>query len=208
MVEDGPWIASSSSHRSSSFPSLGWTWYWSVGFLSYQSLSTLLHSVVIITLRALGLNAFNHPLKFQLSYVFPPPALILLAVSKFLVEHVTSKFRLTILVVPCWREAPWLLTVFNMFEDVPHQCPIIKGSHYRCFCRSGAQGPVIAAFNPLDMCCTDKVSLPESFRWQQGKLKHLQQSLPVVLERMGWLVCSRRCTRHCHFCLLISWFFS
>ena len=36
------------------------------------------------------LNAFNHPWTFQVSYVFPPPALIPLVLSKFLVEHVTS----------------------------------------------------------------------------------------------------------------------
>ena len=37
---------------------------------------------------AWGLNAFNHPWKFQVGYMFPPPALVPLVLSKFLAEHV------------------------------------------------------------------------------------------------------------------------
>ena len=70
---------------------------------------------------ALGLNELNHPWKFQASYVFPPPALIPLVLSIFLVEHVTSQFRLLILVASCWMEGPWLPTVLSMVEDIPHQ---------------------------------------------------------------------------------------
>ena len=61
-----------------------------------------------------------------MSYVFPPPAFIPLVLSKFLLEHVTSQSRLVTLVAPCLIEVPWLATVLNMLEDVPHQCPIIK----------------------------------------------------------------------------------
>ena len=43
-----------------------------------------------LSLGALGLNAFNHPWKFQVSYVFPPPALVPLVLSKFLAEHVNG----------------------------------------------------------------------------------------------------------------------
>ena len=38
---------------------------------------------------ALGLNAFTHPWTFQVSYVFPPLALVPLDLSKFLAEHVS-----------------------------------------------------------------------------------------------------------------------
>ena len=69
----------------------------SVGVLTYHSISVLLH------LGALGLNAFNHPLAHQVSYVFPPPALVPLVLSKFLTECVTGQFRVLILVAPCWR---------------------------------------------------------------------------------------------------------
>ena len=50
---------------------------------------------------ALGLNTFNHPYKLHMSYAFPLPALILLLLSKFLVENVTSHFRLLFMVAPC-----------------------------------------------------------------------------------------------------------
>ena len=86
----------------------------------YFTLETLL------PLGALGLNAFSHPWTFQVSYVFPPPALIPLVLSKFLAEHVSGQLRHLILVAPCWMEAPWLATVLNMLADVPQWCPIIK----------------------------------------------------------------------------------
>ena len=76
-----------------------------------------------LPLGALGLNAFSHLWTFQVSYVFPPPALVL---SMFLTEHVSGQPRHLILVVPCWMEAPWLPTVLNMLANVPHWCPIIK----------------------------------------------------------------------------------
>ena len=72
------------------------------------------------------MNAFSHPWTFQVGYVFPPPALVPLVLSKFLAEHVNSQLRWLILMAPCWMEAPWLPTVLNMLADVPWQCPIIK----------------------------------------------------------------------------------
>ena len=66
---------------------------------------------------ASGLNALNHPWMYQVCYVFPPPALSSLVLSKFLAEYVTGHFRISILVAPCWMEAPWLPTVLNMLED-------------------------------------------------------------------------------------------
>ena len=86
----------------------------------FNTFETLLH------MGALGLNAFNHPWMFQVSYIFPFPALIPLVLSMFLAEHVKGQLRLLILVVPCWMEAPWLPTVLNMLADVPQHCPIIE----------------------------------------------------------------------------------
>ena len=79
-----------------------------------------------LPLGALGLNAFSHPWKFQVSSVFPPPALVPLDLSKFLAEHVNGQLRHLLLVAPCWMEDPWLPTVFNMLVDVPQQCPLLK----------------------------------------------------------------------------------
>ena len=80
----------------------------------------------LLPLGALGLNAFSHPWTFQVSYVFPPLALVPHVLSKFLGEHVNVQLRWLILVAPCWVEASWLPTVLNMLADVPQQCPIIK----------------------------------------------------------------------------------
>ena len=41
-----------------------------------------------IPLRALGLNAFKHPWIFQVSYVFPTPALVPPVLPKFLAEYI------------------------------------------------------------------------------------------------------------------------
>ena len=91
--EVGPRVASSMSHYPSSLPTLGST----LGCICW--LPHILINVNFITLEkmlppgALGLNAFNHPWKFQVSYAFPSTASIPLVLSKFLLEHVTNQFR-------------------------------------------------------------------------------------------------------------------
>ena len=57
---------------------------------------------------------------------FPPPTLVPPVLSMFLAEHVKGQLRLLILMAPCWKEAPWLPTVFNMLRDIPQQCLIVK----------------------------------------------------------------------------------
>ena len=79
-----------------------------------------------IPVGARGLNTFNHSWMFEVSCVFPPPALVPLVLSKCLVEHVKGQVRHLILVTPCWMEAPWLPTVLNMLADIPQPCTIIK----------------------------------------------------------------------------------
>ena len=86
----------------------------------YFTLETLL------PVGALGLNAFSCPWTFQVSYVFSPPALVPLGLSRFLGKHVNGQLRHLILVAPCWMEAPWLPSILNMLDDVPLQCTIIK----------------------------------------------------------------------------------
>ena len=95
------------------------------GIFSFYSMPALFH-LGNSTMGALGLNAFRHPWTFQVSYVFPPPALVPQVLSKILAEHVNGQLRHLILVVSCWMEAPWLPTVLNMLADVPWWCPIIK----------------------------------------------------------------------------------
>ena len=54
----------------------------------YHLMPVLLHLGNTITSGTLGLNAFNHPWTFQVSYLCPPSALFPLVLSKFLAEHV------------------------------------------------------------------------------------------------------------------------
>ena len=127
---------------------------------------------------ALGLNAFSHPWTFQVSYVFPPLALIPLVLSKFLAEHVNGQLRHLILVAPCWVEAPWLLTVLNMLANVPRQCPIVKDLIMDVSvgqALKGLQYLHLTLWQLSDVCYADRGSLPQSVRQWWGQLEHLHQ---------------------------------
>ena len=110
----------SASHSSGSVSTSGSTEDGSVAILIYQSISALTHFGKSITTEAFGLNASNHPRTYQVSSLFPSPALAHVVLSTFMAEHVAGQFRLLILVVPCWTQAAWLPTVLNMLEDVPY----------------------------------------------------------------------------------------
>ena len=86
---------------------------------------------------------------FLVSYVFPPPALVPLLLSKFLAEHVNDQLRNLILVAPCWTEDPWLPTVFKYVGRCSSAVSHHKRSHHGCFGWPGTQGSAISAFNPL-----------------------------------------------------------
>ena len=128
-----------------------------------------------LPLGALELNAFSHPLTFQVSYVFPPPALVPLDLPTFLVEHVNGQLRHLILLVPCWMEALWLPTVLNMLADVPQWCPIIKDLVVDVSvgqALKGLQYLHLTLWQLSDVCYADRGSLPWSVRQWQGQLKH------------------------------------
>ena len=146
-----------------------------------------------LPLGVLGLNAFSHPWTFQVSYVFPPLALVPLVLSKFLAEHVNGQLRHLILVAPCWMEAPWLPTILNMLADVPQQCPIIKDLIVDVLVGQVLKESAISAFNPLaaqHMCAMPTgvlfLGLSGSGR---GNLNIYTKGLPAMLERMDQLVC-------------------
>ena len=128
---------------------------------------TLLHIDTPLLWGALGLNAFNHPWMFQVSYVFPTPALVPLVLSMFLAEHVKGELRLLILVAPCWMEAPWLPIALNILADVPQHCPIIKD-----LVTDVSVGHMLKDLPYLhltiwllrDVCCAGRGSLPQSVR--------------------------------------------
>ena len=121
-----------------------------------------------LPLGAFRLNAFSHPWTFQVSYVFPPLALVPLVLSKFLAEHANSQLRHLILVAPCWMEAPWLPTVLNMLADIPQWCPIIKNLIMDVLlgqALKGLQYLHLTLWQLSDGCYTDRGSLPQSVRW-------------------------------------------
>ena len=148
----------------------------------YYTLESPLH------LGALGLNAFNHPWKFQVGYVFPSPELVPLVLSTFLAEHVKGQLRHLILVVPCWMEAPLLPTVLNMLADVPEQCPIIKDFIMDLLVGQELKGlPYLHLTLWLlsNVCYADRGSLPQSVRQWWGQLKHLCQGSTSNVGRNG-----------------------
>ena len=133
--------------------------------------------------------------------MFSPPALVPLVLSEFLVEHVTGQFRLLILVVPCWMEAPLLSTVLGMLKDIPDQCAIIRNVIMNVSVAWLLKGLQITVFNPFlirDVCCTDKGSLPQSVIQWWGDSSIYNNSSPVMLERMGKLELLRGCPKQCH----------
>ena len=94
-----------------------------VGILMHQLLSAFLHLGNPLPLGTFVLNAFSHPWTCQVSYVFPP-ALVLLFLLMFLAEHLKGKFKILIVVAPCWMEAPWLPTIPHILKDIHDMCPI------------------------------------------------------------------------------------
>ena len=141
-----------------------------------------------LPLGGLGLNAFNNPWMFQVGYVFPPPALVHLVLSKFLAENVKDQLRQLILVASCWMEAPWFPTVLNMLADIPWQCPIIKD-----LIMDVSVGHVVKGVPYLhltlwllsNVCYADRGSLPQSVRQCQGQLEHLHQRSTSSVGRNG-----------------------
>ena len=141
-----------------------------------------------LPLGALGLNAFNHPWTFQISYIFPPPALVPLVLSKFLAEHIKGQLRHLILVAPCWMEAPWLPTVLSMLVDIPQWYPIIKDLVVDVFVGQVLKGlPYLHLTLWLisNVCYADRRSLPQSVRQWWRQLEHLHQRSTSSFGRNG-----------------------
>ena len=80
----------------------------------------------LLPLAAWGFNSVNYSWMFQVTYIFPPPIVIPLFLSKILPEHATGQCRLSILSAPSCIGAYWLPRVLNILEDVPHWCPNLR----------------------------------------------------------------------------------
>ena len=157
-----------------------------------------------LPLGALGLNAFNHPWMFQLSYVFPHPALVPLVLSKFLAEHVKGQPQTFDSDGTKFDGGSMASTVLSMLADALQWCPIIKDLIMGCFGRPCAQGSVISAFNPLaaQRCVLHRQGFSSSVcqavvgaTWASTSKVYHQ----CWKEWACW-VCMRRCTKQCHIC--------
>ena len=65
---------------------------------------------------------------FRLSYVFPPPALVPLVLSKFLTEHVTGQCLRLLILVALMLDGGSLAfqSSHHVSLDIPQQCAVIK----------------------------------------------------------------------------------
>ena len=181
-------MAPYSSGGSGSFSPLGPSRGGPPAIFLFYSMPTLFHFRNPTASGALGLNAFSHPWNFQVSYVFPPLALVPLVLSKFLAEHVSGQLRHLLLVAPCWMEAPWLPTVLNMLAYVPQQCPLVKDLVMDVLvgqALKGLQYLHLTLWLLSDMCYADRGSLPWSVRQWQRQLKHLHQGSTSSAGRSG-----------------------
>ena len=182
-----PRVTSPSLHCLSTFLALGSTRGGSVRNFMYQSVSPLLHFWTSITSRTLGVKYIQPPWQFQVSNVFPPQALIPLVLFTFLAEYVTSWIWLLILVPPWWMEAPWLLTVLNILENIPHQCPFINNLIIDVLVGLVLKNLwwlYLTLWMLRDVCCGDKGSLPQSVRQWQGSTTQVYQQ--CWKEWAGW----------------------
>ena len=92
-----------------------------VHIVIYQSLSVLLHITNSIIPGSLGLNAFNLPWELQVSYLYPA-----VFSPHVLSQHITGQYRFLIHIAPHWMKGPWLLTIFNILENISYWYPMMK----------------------------------------------------------------------------------
>ena len=157
-----------------------------------------------LPLGALGLNTFSHPWTFQVSYVFPPPALVPLVLFKFLAEHVNSQTQ-------SFDSGGTMLDGGSLASHSSQhvgRCSLVVSHHKRsrcgCFSRSGTQGSAISTFNTFGssvMCAMQTLVLFLSQSGGGGGNSNIYiKGLSAVLERMGQLMCLTECTKQCHLC--------
>ena len=147
----------------------------------------------------LWLKTFNHPSQFQLSLCLF--SFCLSSSSLAQVSGGTGRFRFLIITTTHLMETSWHLMVLNILKDIPHWCPIIIG-----LIRDVSVDWVLKGLPPLHITLgyaetcfaqTWLLFLSLSDSGEEGNLSIYNTDLPVMLERMGRLVCSKRCTKQC-----------
>ena len=85
-----------------------------------------------------------------------------------------------------------------------------KRPYHGCFSHLGVQGSAITAFNPLaaHRCVLQRHGFfPPSVRQWQRQIKCLEQKITSNSGRNGLVRVLLRCTKQCHFCPSVGWFF-
>ena len=159
-------VACSFWYSSGSISNLGSTGAGSVGIhLIYQSLSAILHLGKSTICGSLGVVCIqpspyrSGELCIFSSYTSSPSSVqVSCRICYRLIQTLIQ-------VVPCWMEAPWLPTVLNMLEDIPHHCPIIRNViRYVSVVLKGLLSLHLTLWLLRDMCYPDKGSLLQSVR--------------------------------------------
>ena len=151
----------------------------SVGILSYQLMSTLLHLGRSCTFGGLRVEWFQPPLDVSGRLCVSSFSFISMILSQFMAKHVTGQFGLLILVAPCSIEVTWLSTVLNILIDIPHWCLNIKD--------------VV-----MDVLVVQVLKGLQSLHLTLGSLSGSGRgnwNVPTMLERMDQMMCLRWCTK-------------
>ena len=115
----------------------------------------------LLPLGALELNTFNNLCLYQVSFVFPSPALVALVFPRTCHRLMqTSNSCCTSL---DWD--PWLFTVLNILEYIPHQCPFIKDLVMEVLVDQvlkGMSSLYVSLWLLRGTHCADKGSFPQS----------------------------------------------
>ena len=121
----------------------------SLGILTYQSMSVLLHLGKSTISGNLRINAFIHPWTYQVSCVFSPPTLVPLILSqapcRTCHRSIQTSFSSDTLFDGGFLASQHSQHFGRDILSVSHH----KRPYHKCFSRLGGEGSVVAAFNPL-----------------------------------------------------------
>ena len=151
---------------------------------------TLFHFGNSTASRGHGVQCLRPSLEIEISYVFPPPVLVPLVLSKFLAEHVNSPTQ-------TFTSGGSMLDGGSLASHSSHHAgrcssavPSCKRYHRGCFGRPGAQGSVKSAFNLWllsNVCYADRgFSSSVCQAVAGGNSKVCVKGLPAVLKEWAW----------------------
>ena len=197
-------VTSSSSHCKSSFLPLGSTRGGSVGILLYHSMPALLHLWNFTTSGGLGVECLQPSLEVSGKLCFSS-CCISSSSSVQVSGRIWHRAIQTFYSGGTMLDGGFLASYNSQHVGRHSLVPSChRRLHHGCFCRPGAQGSAISAFNVLAAHGYDVVqtwvlflSLSGSGR---GNSSIKNKGLSAMLERMGRIVSSIGCINQCHIC--------